>query len=812
MARWARCVAVVWCVLTMLCGRVSAQEVDFDYRAYKFYKDEEPLLVSLEDTMRLVLPKAGYVADVARRSEYALRVLNYRSMGERDVVGYMLGNQHIDYTTARLLSQLRVYNELDRGNISRGLYSTKVFDPNNRLYRGASLRAELIGRGYSGGVTYYAGYKPEYNGVLLKDGWAFRHAVRVAGGDDLYVAGVSANIFDISFGATWSDRRSNLNIFALLPCSRRGLRRASAEECYSLVGDRLYNPLWGIDNGELRNSRVATLMRPEALVSWDYKLTVSTTMRLTADVYYAAEGVTSLAWFNASTPLPDNYHYLPSYYDYPADAKYVTDAWLRNDLRYTQVDWAGMRHTNALQLDGHARYVVESRKEDIANGDVVLAFDTKLRGVDATYGLRLGGANYHRYKVLDDLLGATHILDLDYYMVDDATHYNGTKNNLRGDDLVVEQGDTFGYDYALRRMKSDVFARLEWEYGDMRFAANANVGSEHISRKGRFEKELFRGAGSYGRSQSVDLFPYAFTLAWSYIVDNQTFGASVLASGESPEIDNLFFNPEYNNRVVENLTTAKRHAARFSYAIVPNTALRISALLYANSYDDGCEVVRYYDDLSGIYSNAIVKGISWLGYGIDLCAEVSWNGMLSSNFRAIASSYRYADNARLSLYSNRDNSLIAHSDVLIKGCHRGGAELVGYGDLSFRYDGWMATASLSCCDGGYLSPSFIPRSERVQSFATSEEVRSALAYQRDLPSATVVDVSLSKRLKLKSGTSLSATVTIKNLLGGSWVASGYESNRVRCVANDYYSRLFKSAEMVSYSYPRMLNLTLNLWF
>ena len=112
----------------MLCGRVSAQEVDFDYRAYKFYKDEEPLLVSLEDTMRLVLPKAGYVADVARRSEYALRVLNYRSMGERDVVAYMLGNQHIDYTTARLLSQLRVYNELDRGNISRGLYSTKVLD------------------------------------------------------------------------------------------------------------------------------------------------------------------------------------------------------------------------------------------------------------------------------------------------------------------------------------------------------------------------------------------------------------------------------------------------------------------------------------------------------------------------------------------------------------------------------------------------------------------------------------------------------------------------------------------------------------
>ena len=137
------------------------------------------------------------------------------------------------------------------------------------------------------------------------------------------------------------------------------------EESYSLLGNRLYNPLWGIDNGELRNSRVATMKRPELVVAWDYRLTVSTSMHLTADLYYAVEGVTSLAWFDAPTPLPDNYHYLPSYYDYPADKKYVTDVWLSNDLRYTQIDWAGMRHTNALQSDGHARYVVESRKEEL---------------------------------------------------------------------------------------------------------------------------------------------------------------------------------------------------------------------------------------------------------------------------------------------------------------------------------------------------------------------------------------------------------------------------------------------------------------
>lgn len=805
---------LILAVLTMLCGRLSAQEVDFDYREYKFYKEEEPLIVSLEDTTRLELPRAGYVANIAQRSEYALRALNYHNMGEWRSEGYALGNHTIDYTTARMLSQLRLYSRVDRGNsyVGTALYSSKHYDPNERHYLGVRLRTELLCKGYSAGISYYAGYKPEYNGVLLKEGWSYRYAARLAGGDDFWIDGVSANIFDFSFGASWSDRRNKLNIFAMLPCSKRGLRRASVDESYRLIGKRLYNPLWGIDNGEYRNSRIATLMRPELLMAWDYRLTVSTTMHLTADVYYATEGVSSLGWFDAPTPLPDNYHYLPSYYNYPADAKYVTDAWLRNDLRYTQIDWMGMRHTNSLQLDGHARYIVESRREDIANGDVVLAFDTKLRNADANYGLRLGGTNLHRYKVLEDLLGATHILNLDYYMVDDTTYSNGTKNNLQSDELIIGEGETFGYDYSLRRYRAEVFGSIEWESDNIGFAVSGNIGSERISRKGNYEKELFRGAGSYGRSQSVALSPYNFNFACSYLVGNHTFGASVLIAAESPELDNLFFNPEYNNRVVADMVTAKRYVAKLSYSVIPNTKLRLSALLYANSYSDGCEVVRYFDDLSGLYSNGIITDISWLSYGIDTGAEVDWNSMLSSNFRVIASSHRYSDNAKLSLYSNQDNAPIAQSKVMIKGCHRGSAELALYGDIVLRYGEWMATASLSWCDGGYITPSYIPRSERILTIATSNEERTALMAQRNLPSATVADLTLSRRVKLDDGRRLSIMLSVSNLLGESWVVNGYESNRIRRVANDYYSHTFKSSDMVNYSYPRKLYLSISLWF
>ena len=346
----------------------------------------------------------------------------------------------------------------------------------------------------------------------------------------------------------------------------------------------------------------------------------------------------------------------------------------------------------------------------------------------------------------------------------------------------------------------------------MRFMLNANMGTERVRRKGHFEKEIYRGAGSLGRSQSVVLNPYAFSFACSYMLDNQIFAASVLAMGKSPEMDALFLNPEYNNRVVADALVAKLSSINLSYSVTPNTTMRFSALLYANYYKDGSDVVRYFDDLSGIYSNGLIEGISWLGYGLDVGAEWSWNTMLSSNFRAVISSYRYSDDARLTLYSNRDNALIANSDVWIKGCHRGGAELAMYGDISFRYSGWTATASLSWCDGGYIAPSFIPRSERVVSFARSMEERRALKAQRDLASASVVDLSVSRRVKFDDGSSLSVRLSVRNLLGGSWIVNGYESNRIRCVGDDYYSRVFKSADRVSYSYPRMLQLSLYLWF
>lgn len=808
-----RCRYMLLVVLFLLAGssHLLAQEVEYDYHYYKFYDEDDDGLLFLGDTLPA---KLTLMPILARESAYALRQLNFADMGERYSERYILGCIDVDYITARMLSHLKIQSDRDegfRGELSSSsLHATTNYRLGEDFVSGDALKAELSGKGYLGGISYYGSHKPDYMGVMLKSGWEYRYSARLTSGEDFYIKGIYGDVANMAFNASHKSHRSLLDIILLTSLSERGLRRSSVDEAYTLLGDMDYNPVWGLQNGELRNSRVATMLRPEVIVSWSYRLSVSTTLNLMAHAIYSNEGVTSLAWFNAPTPLPDNYHYLPSYYTLPSDSKPVTDSWLRGDYRYTQIDWDGLYHTNALQSDGRARYIVESRREDSSVGGFVASFSTMLKGVAIDYGVKLNYRHLHRYKVVDDLLGASHISDLDYYMVDDATKDNGMANDLRTPNRRVHEGDIFGYNYALSMLQASLRGGVTWQSGDMGVHASGSVESHHIYRRGYFEKEAFAGAGSYGRSQVVALHPYNLSFVWNYTVDNHMFALSAMAEGDVPDVDDLFLNPEYNNRVVANAGLRHRFGLKLAYANFEHNALRYGAVLFATSICRGSSVVRYYDDSAAIYVDSHVSGISQSGVGVDLRAEVNWNRWLSSNFRAVVSSYRYSDNANVTLYSDSDNRLIARSDVSIMGCHTGSSELALYADLGFNHRGWTIRASLSSTDGGYLSPSYTRYSERILSQANSIEERRLLMTQRNLPTATSLDFTVRKSFEFDART-LSISFAARNLLGDRWVSAGYESNRIRRVTTDYYSRLVHNPDLLTYSYPQTFYISVTYW-
>lgn len=795
--------------------RSSAQEYEeLDYRDFKFYKEDDTdlsLWGGLNDTLIVESESRHY----APNSHYTLSYASNTYRGEhlsksRNLLGYT----EVDYTTLRTLKGLgyatNEQNGIAHAHLSATTGRTTTILTDSRLYDRQYLRADLAGKDYLVGISHRGAYSIDKYGVPLKECWTIMDYARVRTGRDIYVEGVFTNSVDLAVGATYNGRNNRFDIIVALPWSQRGLRQASTDEAYSLTHNTLYNPAWGIQNGKVRNSRVATSLRPEVVAMWQRRLSAVTDLTLTANAYFERMGTSSLTWFNAPTPAPDNYKYMPSYY---ADNEQieVANAWSTNNLRYTQIDWDRLYHTNSLQQDGSARYAVTLRRTNISHLAVNAGFNSRIGIVDVEYGAELQGDSERRFRIMDDLMGATHIRDIDYYLEDDATYSHLTDNNLRNPDNVVKEGDRYGYDYRLGRIGLKLYATAAWSISDLDFMVGAQMTPEHIWRRGYFEKELFAGNASYGRSTGITLTPAMLNASCRYAIDNHSLSAAFMLGANSPNGDDIFLQPEYNNRMVAKPELTTTISAELAYSYTAKR-LRLNAAIYLNSTTREADVVRYYDDLAGEYSDAVVSGIGRIHYGIEATAEATWSRFLTSTFAINLAQYRYHRDPTVITYSDNDNTLIATSVSHMRGHHVGAPEIALYGDICFRHNGWMARASVQYWALSYVTPSVVRRTERILSYAASAEEKEALKFQQRLPDVATIDLAISKYFRLRDNMSLSLQFSARNLLGSNVIYSSYEEHRISLRKVGSRTDVTPFANRLSYAYPRLFTLSVSLRF
>mgnify|MGYP000567929640 FL=1 len=183
--------------------------------------------------------------------------------------------------------------------------------------------------------NYLAGAKLAYARPAGR-GWDVAAAVEARTGRDMHVEGVFTNALTASLRAAkrFGDDH-NLSLTLIVPPSVRGTRLSSAEEAFRLTGDRLYNPAWGFQHGKVRNSRVRREFVPLAAATYCVWLSPATWLDMAAGAEYGVRKYSALGWYDARTPMPDNYRYLPGY----TGDRETELAWRSNDARYTQVCW-----------------------------------------------------------------------------------------------------------------------------------------------------------------------------------------------------------------------------------------------------------------------------------------------------------------------------------------------------------------------------------------------------------------------------------------------------------------------------------------
>jgi len=801
-----------------MCGSGAFAQTFDDEPSYPFAPFGEERERLLESDSLLFYRAVQQSGDLwAEATAFRLSFVPYRRRGEDDALSpLLLEGVEVPRRTLAALGQLQAETQYAAGGALRfgtlgagagaTVLSLNAWDPvpggravlraSTRNYRAgaeAALSFELPHRWHLGvAAEGRAGCDARIDGVYTRQATAaLRIGRRTAG------------------GGSWT-------AVAVVPFAERGLRSSSVEEAFTLTGSTCYNPAWGRQNGEVRNSRVRREELPLGVIACDLRIGRATRLRAAAAVEAGTLRQSSLAWYGASTPRPDNYHYLPSYFT-GAAFEAVDAVWRAGDERYTQIDWAELYRRNRMQPDGEALYALEDRVERPlrvqAVAGVTADIDPQLT-VDCA--LRADYDASRCYKQLRDLLGAACLRDIDHFLIDDATYSNRLQNDLRRPDRTVGEGGRFGYDY--RTVRCEAAAEAAVHYRSDRWTAAVGVRAGHavVWRRGFCEKELFAGSGSYGRSERLHFTPYVLRLGVSCAFSPRScLEVSAVAAAAAPAADDLFLQPLYNNRTVDDPAVSHRSSAELTYVLTGGPLdLRLTG--YLSAVRGELYTKRFYDDLAYEYCDMVVRGIARTGCGVEAAARLRLTRTWSLTAAAAAGSHRYAADPSLWLYTDAGNELRAEGVAsYVSGLQTAGtaARAATAGVHYFGRSGWYFSADVATVGGRRVAPSFHYRTARVaRQAAESPETFALFTEQRRLDDAFTVDASAGRMWRIGGGR-LSVTLSVRNLLDDRrTVYSAYESDRVRRLRSgaETFYRPFPAG--VLYAYGRSATLTASYKF
>lgn len=793
------------------CQRAISQDLK-DYRYYKLFEDSENIESLKTESADTVLLQPQLHHSFRSIFESIASVVN-----DRHGIAY--------YDRKRFIAAIELTtgspNRIMRlGFIPHTIEGTECeyYSVDTTLIERTSVGINLSTKSYIGGIMASTRHR-------VADNWILSTDISFKTGRDSHVKGVFTNEASLNIGVVGTPDSVSRVVLALF-CTpyERAARRASVAETFRLTGDNYYNPSWGYQASKVRSSNVRTSILPTLVASYSRTISTSTELTFSAGATVGVEGYGSIDWMGARNPLPDHYSKLPSYLEGQTGFSEVEKAWIVNDSNYTQINFDELYNRNRLQSE--ALYVMSNRIEQ--KSIIELSAFAKTRLSDASslvYGARAKYDNSRNYKQLTDMLGGTPFADIDYFLVDDDTFSNLFENNMHNVGRKVSKGSRYGYDYSLKTLTADIFASFSYKKGSFDFGADATLGIERVYRVGHFQKELFAD-NSYGHSRKIDLSPLSARAVSRYRLSNQSSFYGLLAFAmDAPTADNLFLQPQYNNRVIDNPSLTQLYTAEFGYRFCTNRVL-VNTTLFARYWNNNIQTGQLYDDISMVFADVVTSNIQTIACGVE--AEASYDFAQHWNITGGVSigKYAYINNPTVTIYADTDNQIIQERmPSKMKGLSTGRTpEISALSRIEYYSHGWGVSIGGEFHARRYIAPSYVRRTERVTNHTHNEEQLNTILRQERLANAFTCDFTLSKSIYLKRfdkrvyisqvgarftdrhpRSRIILFLSIDNLLANrNIIYRGYESTRLR----KYYSQnrytLEPRPSYYLYAYPRTI--------
>jgi len=663
--------------------------------------------------------------------------------------------------------------------------------------------------------SYQGRVMGSYHSGLNKEGWAYSVLAARRFGDEGYIDGTSynANSFFASVEKKINDEHS-LNIMGIYTPNRRGKSTAITDEVYRLKG-RKYNPNWGYQDGEKRNSRIKEVVEPIIMLNHYWKISDKTNLNTNLGYQFGKVGNSRLDYGGNRNPAGNYYQRLPSYllrnenltsYDYQlayeAEQEFINDG---------QLDWTSLYQGNANTTDGYSTYLIQEDRNDDNQISLNTIFNTVLNeNITLNVALNYRDLKSENFAEITDLLGGAGYVDFDRFGSGDANNdgIDESQSDLLNPGRIVQEGDRYKYNYELNANVISGFAQGQFKYNNIDFYLAASVEKTKYQRTGIYQNGYFHEQGrSLGDSDELDFTGFGLKGGLTYKVTGRhliDINGGYLT--KAPTLRNSFANARQNNDLVEGISEESVKSVDVSY-IYRSPIVKARLTGYYAGFDDATDIGFFFtqnalgSDDNAAFVQEIVTGIGKRNVGVELGIEAQVLPTFKVKAAATVGQNVYTNNPDLYLSGDDFDRNLGPTDnitdgndiqtqgirkVALENYHVSGGPERAY-QLGFEYRDpnfwWVGVTS------NYFSNAYIDVSNfrRTSDFYTdnidglpyndyNEDIARELLQQEELDDYFLVNVVGGKSWKVKNYY-VGFFASINNVLDQEYKTGGFEDSR-----------------------------------
>lgn len=658
--------------------------------------------------------------------------------------------------------------------------------------------------------NYYARTMVSYSTGMQDNGWAVSASVGGRYSHEGHIEGVFYRNISYAFGLEKETGNHRISFMTFGSPVERGQQGSSVQEAYDLVGNNLYNPNWGYQNGKKRNARVVKSYDPTGILSHIWKINEYTTLTSGVGVHYSRYGGSALNWYNGPDPRPDYYRYLPSYHQENQTAfDYYTYLWetqCRKD-NISQVNWDKMwetNHINNIEGNGSAIYMVEERRRDLFETALNSTLNTQLsERVKLIAGIGLKNSLSKQFKTVEDLLGAQYLLDTDKFAERDFPGDEETvQNDLNRPDRRVYKGDVFGYDFRFRVNSADIWFQQEHSYRYIDFYFGSRLKYSEFQREGKMRNGRYPDS-SFGKGKTHRFTDYSLKGGLTYKISGRHFiTGNISYQTAAPLVDNVYISPRITDQTPENIESMRIFSSDVNYVFsLPNLSGRIS-LFNTNFYDDMMRS-SYYHDSERTFVNHQLSGVNKIHRGIELGVNYKLNDTWNFDLIGSMAEYYYSNNPEgVISYENGKESGMTETVYLTNYYLGGTPQTMGTFGINFFRNYWFLNLNINGFGRNYVEISPLRRLASNYTGIVPPEANGfdedlynayrALTDQEKFKGGYTLDLGIGKIWYLANRNSINFNLTVNNILNRRDIRTGgYEQARINLdYPNRFDSRYF----------------------